>query len=240
MTEHWTDKFTKAGEVIHCDNSGIILRADALKALPKMPKESIDLVMLDPGWGYNCTPIPRTWVGLKYPTMKDRDILLAMLLAEKRLKKNRHAYLWVTSPRLLEQARITMFFTTFTGMRYVSSHVWYKPEGLGLGHYFRIDCEYALLFIKGRRLGIRKDISNLSEGTLSGHSHKPTASIEAMLEVSTKPGEIVLDPFLHTGKIAVVAKSMGRRFVGIEIVPAFAESAKINVSQEILFTKGEK
>lgn len=34
---------------------------------------------------------------------------------------------------------------------------------------------------------------------------------------STKPGDIVLDPFLGSGTAAVVAKKLGRRFFGVEI-----------------------
>jgi DNA modification methylase len=43
------------------------------------------------------------------------------------------------------------------------------------------------------------------------------------------PGEIVLDPFAGTGTTCVVAKQMGRRYVGIEINPAY-----ISIAQERL------
>jgi modification methylase len=39
------------------------------------------------------------------------------------------------------------------------------------------------------------------------------------------PGEIVLDPFAGTGTTCAVAKSMGRRYVGIDINPAYVEIA---------------
>src|ERR1700730_10348274 len=41
------------------------------------------------------------------------------------------------------------------------------------------------------------------------------------------PGEVVLDPFVGTGTTCAVAKSMGRRYVGIDINPAY-----IKISQE--------
>jgi DNA modification methylase len=40
------------------------------------------------------------------------------------------------------------------------------------------------------------------------------------------PGEIVLDPFAGTGTTCVVAKRMGRRFVGIDINPAYIGRAQ--------------
>ncbi len=43
------------------------------------------------------------------------------------------------------------------------------------------------------------------------------------------PGEIVLDPFAGTGTTCAVAKSMGRRFIGIDINKAYVEIARRKV-----------
>lgn len=235
---HWTKQF-ECEEILYREDDGIIIHGDSLNVLKTLPHSCVDMLLLDCPWGYTCTPVPRTWVGLQYKTLKDRDIFKAIILAEKRLKTNRHVHMWATSPRLLEQARIAMLITTFTELRYVSSYVWRKQSGLGMGHYFRIDCEYSLVFVKGRRLGCRHDIPNWISADLGKHSHKPVAALEAMIEMSTKPGEVILDPFLHDGQTAVVAKSMGRKFVGIEIDRSLAEAAVERVSQKILFTVGE-
>jgi modification methylase len=40
------------------------------------------------------------------------------------------------------------------------------------------------------------------------------------------PGEVVLDPFVGTGTTCAVAKRMGRRFVGIDINPAYLKMAQ--------------
>ena len=40
------------------------------------------------------------------------------------------------------------------------------------------------------------------------------------------PGEMVLDPFAGTGTTCAVARSMGRRYVGIDINPAYIEIAR--------------
>ena len=49
----------------------------------------------------------------------------------------------------------------------------------------------------------------------------PEELIQRILELSTSPGDLVLDPFLGSGTTAKVAVSMGRRCVGYEINPAF-------------------
>jgi modification methylase len=43
------------------------------------------------------------------------------------------------------------------------------------------------------------------------------------------PGEIVLDPFVGTGTTCAVAKSMGRRYIGIDINPAYVKIAEKRV-----------
>jgi modification methylase len=45
--------------------------------------------------------------------------------------------------------------------------------------------------------------------------------------VARFPGELVLDPFVGTGTTCAVAKSMGRRYIGIDINPAY-----VKISQE--------
>jgi SAM-dependent methyltransferase len=42
-------------------------------------------------------------------------------------------------------------------------------------------------------------------------------------------GEIVLDPFVGTGTTCVAAKRMGRRYIGIDINPAYIEIAQARV-----------
>jgi DNA modification methylase len=44
------------------------------------------------------------------------------------------------------------------------------------------------------------------------------------------PGEIVLDPFVGTGTTCAVAKGMGRRWIGIDVVPRYVEFARDRVS----------
>jgi DNA modification methylase len=49
------------------------------------------------------------------------------------------------------------------------------------------------------------------------------------------PGEIVLDPFVGTGTTCAIAKSMGRRYVGIDINPAYVKIAQERVRDALGF-----
>ena len=48
-------------------------------------------------------------------------------------------------------------------------------------------------------------------------TQKPEKLIAKLILASSNPGDVVLDPFLGSGTTSVVAKKLGRRFVGIEI-----------------------
>lgn len=54
----------------------------------------------------------------------------------------------------------------------------------------------------------------------------PAEVIKKPLLYSSKEGDIVLDPFLGSGQVAVVAKMLGRQYAGFEIVKEYYDFAK--------------
>ena len=54
----------------------------------------------------------------------------------------------------------------------------------------------------------------------------PTKLVEPCVLLTSKPGDIVLDPFFGSGTVGVVAIEQGRAFLGIELNPAYVEIAK--------------
>ena len=57
-------------------------------------------------------------------------------------------------------------------------------------------------------------------------TQKPLALIERCLAASTNAGQRVLDPFAGSGTTGVAALRLGRRFIGSEIDPAYAQLAR--------------
>ena len=45
---------------------------------------------------------------------------------------------------------------------------------------------------------------------------KPEALLHQVILASTKPGDLIVDPFFGTGTTGAAAKRLGRRFIGIE------------------------
>ncbi|QPH55734.1 site-specific DNA-methyltransferase [Pontivivens ytuae] len=53
-------------------------------------------------------------------------------------------------------------------------------------------------------------------GNKAHPTQKPESLLHRVLVASTKPGDVVLDPFFGTGTTGAVAKRLGRHFIGIE------------------------
>ncbi|MBR1903920.1 MAG: site-specific DNA-methyltransferase [Alphaproteobacteria bacterium] len=62
-------------------------------------------------------------------------------------------------------------------------------------------------------------------------TQKPEALLYRVLLSSTKPGDVVLDPFFGTGTTGAVAKKMGRHYIGIERDAAYVAGAQARLAQ---------
>lgn len=61
-------------------------------------------------------------------------------------------------------------------------------------------------------------------------TQKPEALLQRVLTASSKPGDVVLDPFFGTGTTGAVAKRLGRHFVGVERETAYIEAAEARIA----------
>jgi modification methylase len=57
-------------------------------------------------------------------------------------------------------------------------------------------------------------------------TQKPEALLQRVILASTRPGDLVLDPFFGSGTTGAVAKRLGRRWLGIERDPDFVRLAR--------------
>jgi site-specific DNA-methyltransferase (adenine-specific) len=51
----------------------------------------------------------------------------------------------------------------------------------------------------------------------------PAALLERIIRASSHPGDLVLDPFAGSGTTLIAAKKLGRRYLGIELSPEYAQ-----------------
>jgi DNA modification methylase len=84
--------------------------------------------------------------------------------------------------------------------------------------------------------GYLRDLTIL-EHRFKHPTQKPLKLIKYIVETYTKETDIILDPFLGSGTTAVACKSLGRRYIGIEISKEYCDIARkrVNATPEPLF-----
>jgi DNA modification methylase len=71
-----------------------------------------------------------------------------------------------------------------------------------------------------------------SANTTAGHyAAFPSQMVKPLVEACSLPGELVLDPFAGSGTTCVVAAELGRRCLGVELNPEYAEMARRAVAK---------
>jgi len=69
-------------------------------------------------------------------------------------------------------------------------------------------------------------------------TQKPVELMRWLVEKFTKPGDLVLDPYMGSGPIARACADLGRRYVGIEMVEDYCAIAVSRLSQQTLDLTG--
>ena len=67
----------------------------------------------------------------------------------------------------------------------------------------------------------------------------PAELIKKILMYSSEERDIVLDPFLGSGQVAVVSKTLNRQYIGFEIVKEYYEFAKERLEKNLYRIKKE-
>jgi modification methylase len=71
------------------------------------------------------------------------------------------------------------------------------------------------------------------DGQKAHPTQKPEALLHRVLLASTKPGDIVLDPFFGTGTTGAAAKRLGRHYIGVERDETYARIAEARIAAVI-------
>lgn len=148
-------------------------------------------IVADPPWVYTRS----TGLGVgraaadNYPLMSNADI--AALPVADMAGTDAHLYLWVTNPRLFQEAGDACGprdIMAAWGFRYTTMLTWHKLGSPGMGWYFRGDTEHVLFGVRGKA-PIAPEIreSNHFAASRTGHSVKPDRFYELVERVSPGP-----------------------------------------------------
>jgi modification methylase len=69
-----------------------------------------------------------------------------------------------------------------------------------------------------------------SDGEKVHSTQKPESLLHRVVVASTKPGDIILDPFFGSGTTGAVARRLGRHFIGIERDKTYASAARQRIA----------
>ncbi|MBV9262129.1 MAG: site-specific DNA-methyltransferase [Pseudolabrys sp.] len=127
----------------------------------------------------------------------------------------------------------------FRGRRFTNAHetmIWASRDADAKGYTFN----YEVLKAGNEDIQVRSDWTLplcTGEERLKGKDGKklhPTQKPEALLArvilSSSRPDDLVLDPFNGTGTTGAVARHLGRRYIGIERDPAYAKAAEKRIA----------
>jgi len=127
----------------------------------------------------------------------------------------------------------------FRGRRFTNAHetlIWAAREPNARGYTFN----YEALKAGNDDVQVRSDWTiplctgeerlRTPDGKKLHPTQKPEALLARVILAASRPGDLVLDPFLGSGTTGAVAKRLDRRFIGIEREKAYARAAQARIA----------
>lgn len=203
---------------------GIFKYGDALQLIEELGEGTIDCVITDPPFGLG---------------MDEYDDIQVFFEIEdklwKVLKRDAWFVFYFTTKKLLEVAKLKRF--KFVWMLCCLYHSTISKTVIGDRSYTPI-----MVFKKGNPKVVyrRSDIVYADEipfiqAKVRDSQFKPTMTTALLLQMFTKPDDLILDPFAGYGSIPLVCETFGRRWIAFEIDPfKFEVARRFIVEQEVV------
>ncbi|MBN9080891.1 MAG: modification methylase [Rhizobiales bacterium 62-17] len=127
----------------------------------------------------------------------------------------------------------------FRGRRFTNAHetmIWASRDAQAKSYTFN----YEALKAGNEDLQVRSDwffpictgAERLKDesGRKTHPTQKPEALLARIIMATSKPGDVVLDPFFGSGTTGAVARRLGRSFIGTERDPVYAKAARARIA----------
>jgi len=217
-----------------------IYHGDCREILPTLP--SVDLVLTDPPYqsldanvlaGTTTRLVARNGKRLSadddgwFSTMGSETILVILEMCRQLLRPSGALYVF---------ADVKSGLALFPG--WTRNVIVWDKQSIGMGYAWRRMHEWiayqpmATHRLRDQSLG---DIIRCPSLPDKCHpTEKPTAVVSPLIQNSTDPGDLILDPFMGSGTTLRAAKDLGRKAIGIEIEERYCEIAAKRLSQEVM------
>ncbi len=131
-----------------------------------------------------------------------------------------HVFLWVDNFHVRNGIGHWLEGTEFEAVDMIT---WHKNK-MGLGHRSRSSAEFVIVLQKKPKrvkgCWSRRDIRSVWEEKVNAKSHthaKPMELQKALIDATTQPGDLVLDPCAGSFSVMDAALETGRRFIGCDL-----------------------
>lgn len=200
-----------------------VICADCLDVMRDIPDKSIDLVLTDPPYGINAD---KGTDG--FGVTREKKYFDSW---DKRVDK-------IYYEEILRVGKKVIIFggNFFTDLLPVNGHwlVWDKTANYEFSNPFS-DCELAWTNIDKK---VVKKYTVIQQGFVSEEktrfhpTQKPKKLFKMIIADYSNETNLILDPFLGSGTVAVACKELGRKFIGIEKEQKYCNIANERLRQE--------
>src|SRR6266581_4206019 len=230
--------------------SGRILIGDCVAEMAKLPAASVDLVFADPPYNLQLRgdlkrpddsrvdAVDEAWD--RFASFADYDAFTrAWLIACRRVMKPAATLqdlgFWILNDVVWRKSNP---MPNFRGRRFTNAHetlIWAARDQAS-----RYTFNYEALKAGNEDIQVRSDwtiplctgeerLKN-ADGSKLHPTQKPEALIARVILAASRPGDVILDPFLGSGTSGAVATRLGRQFIGIERDASYARAAERRIA----------
>ena len=230
-----------------------LYNGNCLEIVKQIPDESIDLICTDPPYKITSRGDNGTSGGMflkksvnNGKVFENNDLEIEDWIDElyRVLKPNSHCYIMTNNKNITHYLEII----DKSQFHFIKNLIWVKDNKI-MGQTYMSQFEYIIMVRKGNHRKIndcgQSDVLQIPNRKLkdeAGNSlhdtEKPTALTDILINNSTNPNDAVLDPFMGIGGCGVSAKSLGRRFIGIELNPSYYNIAESRIQTAQIIKSG--
>lgn len=238
------------------NDAATIYRGDCLDILPTLSPGSVSMCLTDPPYGYsnmdgdlNSTLHPERakhgailndsqeemrlvvggMLGRTLPLMREEAACCVFCGGGCGIHRQQHSFAWLAMRMNVR------------GWRFAHAVIWDKKT-LGLGWRFRRCYEFVMVAFPANGKLSWRDKKSTSPNILAfpkprdmhHPNEKPVELCARLIDLMTKPADLVIDPFMGSGTTGVACMRTGRRFVGIELDQRHFEVARKRIEDASL------
>ena len=225
-----------------------IYNEDCLIGFKDVDSNSIDLIVTDPpykitarGNGGNSGGMFQKKEVNNGKVFKTNDLEIEDWLPEfyRVLKPDSHCYIMTNNKNITHYLNII----DNSDFHFIKNLIWVKDNKI-MGQAYMSQFEYIIMLRKGSHKRINNcgvsDVFNIpnkkikdENGKTIHDTEKPIELMQTLIENSTNPNDIVLDPFVGIGSTAIACINTSRNYIGFELDKHYCDIANARIQKAV-------